>query len=143
MTEETEGFIDPTRARFGEFRALPDEGPVHMLNLVRLREAAAYPDGRSATGAQAYAAYGRESGPVFRRVGGRIAWSGDFRLMLIGPEEERWDRCFIAEYPSAAAFVEMVKDPDYQKAVVHRQAAVADSRLIRLSPRTVGAGFGE
>lgn len=137
------GYIDPTRERFGAFRALPDEGPIHMLNLVRLREAAAYPDGRKATGAEAYAAYGRDSGPIFRRLGGRIAWSGDFRLMLIGPEDERWDRCFIAEYPSAAAFVQMIKDPDYQKAVIHRQAAVLDSRLIRLSPRPSGAGFGE
>ncbi len=137
------GHIDPTRERFGAFRALPDEGPIHMLNLVRLREEAAYPDGRKATGAEAYAAYGRESGPIFRRLGGRIAWSGDFRLMLIGPEGERWDRCFIAEYPSSAAFVAMVKDPDYQKAVIHRQAAVLDSRLIRLSPRASGEGFGE
>lgn len=137
------GHIDPTRERFGAFRALPDDGPIHMLNLVRLRDIAAYPDGRKATGAEAYAAYGRESGPIFRRLGGRIAWSGDFRLMLIGPEDERWDRCFIAEYPSAAAFVAMVKDPDYQKAVVHRQAAVLDSRLIRLSPRSSGEGFGE
>lgn len=137
------GYIDPTRERFGQFRALADEGPVHMLNLVRLRDEAAYPDGRRATGAEAYRAYGRESGPIFRRLGGRIAWSGDFRLMLIGPEEEHWDICFIAEYPSAAAFVSMVKDPEYQKAVVHRQAAVEDSRLVRLNPRSSGEGFGE
>jgi uncharacterized protein (DUF1330 family) len=70
-----------------------------------------------------------------------VVWAGDFRLMLIGPENEHWDRCFIAEYPSAAAFVEMVKDPDYQKAVVHRQAAVADSRLIRTTPKATGSGF--
>ena len=137
------GHVDPTRETFGEFRRLPDDGPVHMLNLVRLRLEAAYPDGGAATGAEAYAAYGRESGPIFRRVGGRIAWSGDFKLMLIGPQDERWDICFIAEYPSGAAFVEMVKDPDYQKAVVHRQAAVADSRLVRLAPKASGAGFGE
>lgn len=137
------GHIDPTREKFGEFRRMEDEGPVHMLNLVRLREHAAYADSRAASGAEAYAAYGRESGPIFRRVGGRIAWSGDFRLMLIGPEDERWDICFIAEYPSAAAFVEMVKDPDYQRAVAHRQAAVEDSRLIRLKPKPAGAGFGE
>ena len=78
----------------------------------------------------------------FRRVGGRIVWSGDFRMLLIGPEAERWDLCFIAAYPSAAAFVEMVKDPDYQKAVLLRQAAVEDSRLIRTRPREIGAGFG-
>lgn len=137
------GYIDPTREKFGEFRGLAEEGPIHMLNLVRLRDAAAYPDARKATGAEAYAAYGRDSGPVFRRVGGRIAWVGDFRLMLIGPQGESWDHCFIAEYPSGAAFVEMVKDPEYQKAVVHRQAAVLDSRLIRLAPKKAGAGFGE
>ena len=73
-----------------------------MLNLVRLRAEAAYPDGRKATGAEAYAAYGRESGPVFERLGGRIVWQGRFELMLIGPEAERWDHCFIAEYPSVA-----------------------------------------
>ena len=60
-------------------------GPIHMLNLVRLRAQAAYPDGRKATGAEAYAAYGRESGPVFERLGGRIVWQGRFELMLIGP----------------------------------------------------------
>jgi uncharacterized protein (DUF1330 family) len=136
-------FVDPTREMFGKFRGLPEEGPIHMLNLVRLRDKAEYADGTAATGAEAYAAYGRESGPIFRRVGGRIAWSGDFRLMLIGPEEEQWNICFIAEYPSGAAFVEMVKDPDYQKAVRHRQAAVLDSRLIRMAPRNSGAGFGE
>lgn len=37
----------------------------------------------------------------------------------------------------------MVRDPEYQLAVIHRQAAVADSRLIRCQPRVAGAGFGE
>jgi uncharacterized protein (DUF1330 family) len=137
------GYVDPTRDAFGAFRRMEAEGPIHMLNLVRLRETAAYADGRRVDGRAAYAAYGRESGPIFRRVGGRIAWSGTFDLMLIGPSEERWDICFIAEYPSAAAFVEMVKDPAYQKAVMHRQAAVEDSRLMRTAPRSAGSGFGE
>ena len=136
-------YLDPERAVFGQFRSMQRDGPVHMLNLVRLREQAIYPDGRAATGAEAYAAYGRESALVFHRVGGRIVWRGSFELMLIGPQDaEQWDLCFIAEYPSAAAFVEMVKDPDYQKAVVHRQAAVADSRLIRTFPRGGAETFG-
>ena len=136
-------YIDPTKEIFAAFRENNREGPIHMLNLVRLHAEARYPDGRKATGAEAYAAYGRESGPVFSRLGGKIVWRGAFELMLIGPQSERWDHCFIAEYPSGAAFVEMVKDPDYQKAVVHRQAAVADSRLIRLAQKASGAGFGE
>ena len=136
-------FIDPTKETFAAFRADDRPGPIHMLNLVRLRERAAYPDAREATGAEAYAAYGRESGPVFARLGGSIVWRGRFELMLIGPSDERWDLCFIAQYPSVAAFVEMIRDPVYREAVKHRQAAVADSRLIRLAPAIPGAVFGE
>jgi len=114
-----------------------------MLNLVRLHAHARYPDGRKATGAEAYAAYGRESGPVFKRLGGRIVWQGRFELMLIGPSEGRWDHCFIAEYPSVEAFVEMIRDPVYREAVKHRQAAVEDSRLIRTAPLPAGETFGQ
>jgi uncharacterized protein (DUF1330 family) len=136
-------YVDPTKEAFARFRSDDRPGPIHMLNLVRLRERAAYPDGREATGAEAYAAYGRESRPVFQRLGGRIVWQGRFELMLIGPAEERWDRCFIAEYPSVTAFVEMIRDPLYREAVKHRQAAVEDSRLVRLGTLPAGRGFGE
>ena len=136
------GFIDPTKETFALFRQNDRAGPIQMLNLVRLRERAAYPDGREASGAEAYAAYGRESAPVFARLGGSIVWRGRFELTLIGPAEERWDRCFIAQYPSVAAFVEMIRDPVYREAVKHRQAAVEDSRLIRLKPGAAGVGFG-
>jgi hypothetical protein len=36
----------------------------------------------------------------------------------------------------------MIRDPVYREAVKHRQAAVLESRLIRLAPRDAGAGFG-
>ena len=114
-----------------------------MLNLVRLRDRAAHPDDREATGEEAYRAYARASGPVFRRVGGRQYWIGRFEHTVIGPPAERWDRVFIAEYPSVDAFVRMIRDPEYRAAVKHRQAAVLDSRLIRLEPRTPGEWFGE
>ena len=136
------GYIDPTKQAFAAFRADDRPGPVHMLNLVRLRAEAEYPDRRVVSGEQAYAAYGRATAPILARIGGRIAWRGSFELTLIGPPEERWDHCFIAEYPSVDAFVSMLRDPEYREAVVHRQAAVADSRLIRLAPLPAGKSFG-
>lgn len=138
----TEPHINPDRARFGQFKDLPRDRPVHMLNLVGLREQAVYADGRQASGVEAYAAYGRESGPIFRRLGGVIMWSGKPELMLIGPEAEAWDLAFIAQYPTGQAFIDMIRDADYQRAAVHRTAAVRDSRLIRLAPGEAGAGFG-
>lgn len=135
------GYTGFSKEDFAAFRADDRPGPVHMLNLIRLREQATYEDGRQATGLEAYGTYGRLSAPVLARLGGRIVWRGGFELALIGPPGERWDIAFIAEYPTPAAFVAMVRDPDYRAAMVHRQAGVADSRLVRFSAQPPGNGF--
>jgi len=134
--------VDPKRDQFAAFMRLADDGPIWMLNLIRLRKNAKYEDGRSATGAEAYAEYGRASEPFFTGVGGKIVWAGKPEAVLIGPEDERWDLAFVAEYPSAAAFADMVKDPGYQAVVHHRKAAVKTSRLIRMKPGSPGKLFG-
>jgi len=137
------GFIDPTREQFAAFRLSQRPGPIQMLNLVRLRDRAEYPDRRDSSGADAYRAYARESAAVFQRVGAHQFWLGRFEHTVIGPVDERWDLVFIAQYPSVDAFVAMVRDPQYREAVKHRQAAVEDSRLIRLEPLRAGDSFGE
>ncbi|THD74620.1 DUF1330 domain-containing protein [Thalassobius vesicularis] len=131
-----------TKEGFAAFRANDRPGPIHMLNLVRLRARAEYPDGREATGAEAYAAYGEGSQKVLERLGGRIVWRGQMEQMLIGPSDEQWDLCFIAEYPGPDVFAQMIKDPEYREAMVHRQAGVVDSRLIRMMPLPAGVNFG-
>lgn len=133
--------VDPERSQFDAFKALPRDEPVQMLNLVRFREKAKYSDGRELSGADAYALYGKESSPVFRRVGGEIIWRGNPQVTLIGPTDEHWDLAFVARYPTAGAFLEMVTDPVYREAVKHRQAAVLDSRLVRTAIVPEGEGF--
>jgi uncharacterized protein (DUF1330 family) len=142
------GSIDPTRTQFDAFKALPRDMPIHMLNLIRLKPLADYPEGhpnhgRGMSGLEAYREYGRTSAEVFARVGGRQVWAGRPETVVTGPLDERWDLAFIAEYPSAGAFLAMVTDPGYREHVKHRTAGVADSRLIRLAPVSPGAGFGE
>jgi uncharacterized protein (DUF1330 family) len=141
------GSTDPLRAQFDAFKSLDRDQPIEMLNLVRFRDVAAYPDGHELanaelSGAEAYRNYGRNSGPVFARLGGQIVWRGAFQTLLIGPEDETWDQVFVARYPTAHAFLEMVTDPEYQRAVIHRQAAVKTSRLIRCAPSKTGQEFG-
>lgn len=132
-------YRDTERAQFEIFKSLPRDTPINMLNLVQFHVQADYPADHplaadNLTGAQAYANYGAASGPVLSRVGGSIIWRGGFEVSLIGAADERWDAMFIAHYPNAGAFLAMVTDPEYQKAVVHRQAAVMTSRLIRAAP---------
>ena len=62
-------YVDPEREQFEQFKALPRDTPIHMLNLIKLKGSASYADGTITTGAEAYAAYGRDSGPIFKRVG--------------------------------------------------------------------------
>ncbi len=132
-------FVDPSREQFEAFKGLPRDVPIHMLNLLRFKDVATYPDGHShsskgLSGREAYREYGRTSGPIFARVGGSILWRGVMQAMVIGPDEKQWDASFIARYPTAAAFLEMLTDADYRIAVVHRQSAVLTSRLIRFAP---------
>jgi uncharacterized protein (DUF1330 family) len=142
-----EQYIDPSPANFQSFKDLPRDEPIHMLNLLQYRDHAEYPEGHEHhangwTGRRAYEEYGKTSGPIFRRVGGTIVWRGAFQTMVTGPGAKQWHDGFVAQYPSAAAFFEMIKDPDYQKAVINRTAALVDSRLMRFAPGEAGEGFG-
>jgi uncharacterized protein (DUF1330 family) len=142
------GSVDPTREQFKAFMQAPQETPIHMLNLIRLKAVANYPighpnHGNGMSGLDAYREYGRTSAEIFKRVGGRQVWAGKPESVLTGPLTERWDLAFIAQYPNSLAFAEMIRDPEYKEHVKHRQAAVEDSRLIRFLPTTPGKNFGE
>ena len=140
-------YIDPSPANFAAFKDLARDTPINMLNLLLYRDLAEYPEGHAHagkgwSGRRAYEEYGITSGPIFRKLGGQIIWRGRFETMVTGPEVRTWDDAFIAHYPNAGAFFAMIKDPEYQLAVVNRTAALADSRLIRFAPGEAGEGFG-
>ena len=141
-------YIDPDREAWEVFKRLPRDRPIHMLNLIRLRAKAEYPEGhpdhgKDITGAEACRAYGRAIAPVFEKLGARQVWAGDPQVMVTGPSAEAWELAFIAEYPSTQAFIDMVRDPHYRTEVVpHRTAAVADSRLLCLTPLDPDGGIG-
>lgn len=68
-------YIDPDREAWEVFKGLPRDQPIQMLNLVKLRPRAEYPEGhpdhgRDLTGLDAYRAYGRTTAHIFARVGG-------------------------------------------------------------------------
>ena len=126
---------------FKSFKNIDDSRNLHMLNLVQLKKEVIYPDGKISTGFEAYTRYGKETESVFKKLGGSIVWRGDMLIGLIGPVDERWDICFIAEYPSVESFLLMQKNETYRKAVEHRQIAVKTSRLIRMAPKNSGTNF--
>ena len=128
------GSVEPSAE---QLRALAESGdddsPVVMLNLLRYREKAAYPEGFEAEPCSGREAYQRYAAVALQRVasvGGRILWMGRARTTVIAPEGEAWDDVVLVEYPSRKAFLEMVSQPEYLAAAPHRTAALADSRLV-------------
>lgn len=130
-------YVDPGRENFARFKALPRDTPIHLLNMIRYRDVAAYPDGsqfaaQGWTGEQAFAEYFRLLLPRIAALGGGIVWEGRFEGVMTGPSEFEWDKVFVMGLPAASAFLALVTDPGYRsEVVIHRSAGVLDSRLVR------------
>ena len=130
------GYVDPDPENWAVFKSLARDTPLRMLNLIKYRDAAAYPEGhpdhgKGLTGAQAYLKYRDALLPIVEALGGGFVWDGTLECVVTGPQGE-WDEAFVMGFPDAVAFFTMLKDPGYAaNALPHRTAAVADSRLIR------------
>jgi uncharacterized protein (DUF1330 family) len=127
--------IFPTQSQLEELQSLPAEEPVVMLNLLRFKDRADGID-EGVSGREAYGRYADATGQFLEKVGGRLLNAVDARQVVIGPAATEWDMALLVEYPSPRRFLEMAGDPEYLKAHAHRDAALADSRLIACSPVT-------
>lgn len=63
------------------------------------------------------------------RRGGSLVLYNDVCQTLIG-QAGRWDQVAVMQYPDTAAFVDMIRDQDYQSALVHREAGLADTAVL-------------
>ncbi len=132
MTERTTTVSDRPTYSFGEpnwdtvgrwlHLGPADDGPVWMLNLMKYRHVAAYPDGREATvsGKEADDAYA-PLGPL-AAVGAMVAFFGDVTDQTVG--EPGWDRVAIVRYPTRISFFEMQERDDFKKQYVHKEAGM-------------------
>lgn len=130
--------INPTRESFEALQARADDDrPIAMINLLRYRARAKYPEDADAEPCSGYEAYQRYAAVAIRKIkslGGRVLWMGNVAHTVIAPPGEQWDEALIVEYPSPRAFLDMLAMEDYQAAAVHRTAALADARLIMTRP---------
>jgi uncharacterized protein (DUF1330 family) len=108
------------------------DGPIAMVNLLKFRAKAVYKDGRpdEISGREAYMRYATEMRKIVEGAGGRFVFAGSIDALVIGEVEELWDVAAIVEYPSRAAFQQLVMSPEVQAIGVHREAGLAGQLLI-------------
>lgn len=126
----------PSPEQLTAFFSSGEDGPFVMVNLLKFRERAEYPDGRDGhlSGREAYARYGVAVQTELARVGGKPRYAGAVTGLMIGEVEDMWDMVALAEYPSLAAFQQMVMAESYQAIAIHRHAGLAGQLNIRTKP---------
>jgi uncharacterized protein (DUF1330 family) len=92
-----------------------EEGPVVLVNLVRVRDE------------DAYRRYGAAVAPLLARHGAELVYAGEAAGVLIG--EERWDLAAVTRYPSREALAGLVRDPEFEATSALRHAALEDGIL--------------
>ena len=129
-----EVFTDP-KPRDDFFDNLDPNAPLVMINLLKFKEKAEYPDGRQSTlsGGEAYNIYGEAVVKMIESRGGIMVHSGRVTGILTGKVEALWDAVGIVEYPSPSAFRDMLDSDEYQQAHIHREAGLAGQLNISTS----------
>ena len=121
--------LEPTAEQFAALAARHADEPVVMINLLQFRA-----DG----GRQGYIRYTQEVTTHLQRVGGTVRYAGASPSMVIGDGEKPWwDAIIVVEYPSPAAFLDMVSNEDYLKVHEHRAAGLDRGDLVATSIWTV------
>jgi uncharacterized protein (DUF1330 family) len=116
MTTDAAHEADPLNVDL--LSALPDEGPVVMLNLMRFRDRSL--DGNG-SGWDAYLRYSAMAIVLIKAQGGTITWTGQAQAVALGdPDKNHWDYAALVRYPSRAAFIAMMTSPQYALANVER-----------------------
>ncbi len=125
--------ITPNADQFRELAAASDEGPVVMLNLLKFKPRADDDDAK--TGEEAYRAYGDTAVAMIEERGGKVIWAGRADQILIGDPSDDWDQVLLVQYPSRAAFLDMVSQPAYLEAHEHRESGLERTIVVACSPR--------
>jgi len=125
--------ITPNKDQFLALAESEQEGEVVMLNLLRYQDDEG---GGAGGGEQAYRRYGDEAVKMVEERGGSVVWMGKPDQVLIGDESaNQWDAVALVSYPNRKAFLDMVSQPEYEKAHEHRERGLSDTVVIAMTPR--------
>jgi hypothetical protein len=141
MTEAAQNvrYLEPTQESGRAFVMRQMQGPVVMLNLLRLRETADYsanPElapSAPISGAAAFQRYVDHTLPFLKASGGELLFLGAGGAFLIGPAAARWDLAMLVKQSGVESFLAFASNEAYLAGIGHRTAAVEDSRLLPLT----------
>ena len=124
---KVENKVMPNEKQMEEFLEEGHDEPIFMVNLLKFKDRAKYPDKRKSnlSGKEAYAIYSKEVVGHLEKVGGKPIFGSEVTRLMLGEVEDLWDQVAIAMYPNRKAMLKMISDPDYIESAQHRVAGLS------------------
>lgn len=113
-----------------------DDGPVWMVNLMKYRDIAEYPDGRETE------LTGREADNIYspleqlQALGAEIVFVADVEDQMLG-EGTVWDRVAVVKYPNLKAFTELHDQEGYEERHEHKVAGMEKTIILACQPMDI------
>ncbi len=134
-------YINPTDAAAIALFSKGIEGEIVMLNMIKFKDIADYSEHpelspeKQVSGEQAYQTYMQHTQPFLADSGGKVIFMGTAAEYFIGPADVSWDLVFLVKQKSLQHFMAFATNEDYLAGIGHRTAAIADSRLLPITPK--------
>ena len=124
---KVENKVMPNEKQMEEFLEEGHDEPIFMVNLLKFKDRAEYPDKRKSnlSGKEAFAINSKEVVGHLEKVGGKPIFGSEVTRLMLGEVEDLWDQVAIAMYPNRKAMLKMISNPDYIKSAQHRVAGLA------------------
>ena len=119
--------VQPSQEQISQLKNYPKDIPLVMVNIIKFKSRI---KNGNETGAVAYARYFKNVQPFVAKANAKLIWKGEVASTVIGDSQDEPDMIFLIEYPSVDHFLEMVSDPEYQKAAKDRTIALEYGGLI-------------
>ena len=141
---QIENCVYPTSEQIAGLQQPAPGAPIVMVNLLKYRAKALYPDGSEPelSGREAYLRYAVAVEKLVEDVGGRVIYAGAVTSLFLGQVEALWDEVALAEYPSRAALLQMAMSPAAQAIAHHRVAGLEGQLNIETVPSLVALRTG-
>jgi len=111
-TDETSERLVPDDEALAALRALPDDEPAVMLNLLEFAD----------DGGESYRRYSASAMPLIEARGGYVLYAGV--PLGYGVGDRNWDLVLLVFYPNRASFLDLVADPEYRKGLADLSAGL-------------------
>jgi uncharacterized protein (DUF1330 family) len=138
LKEHGQAGLNPSESQLRDLLSEDRDGPLQFVNLLGFHDTALYPDGhelatQNLSGEKAYANYGAVALKHVMKRGGTLVCLNTVEQTIIGPGHA-WHQVAIMQYPNTAAFIDMLLDPEYSAALIHRDAGLCQTEVLVTRP---------